>query len=144
MLEVGGSPRGTTTIAEVVQRQPLPYEFLRKVAQTLVSCGLLVSERGVRGGFTMARPAKTVSVLDIVQAFGSPAFNHCTTDPPHCDRRDTCAVYPVWVEAQIEMERALSNASLSSLIKRQAMLDRRGAGRQATRRAALAGAGGNA
>ena len=144
MLEVGGSPGGATTTAEVVQRQQIPYEFLRKVAQTLVSHGLLVSERGVRGGFTLARPAETTSVLDIVRAFESPALNLCCVEPPRCDRRDICAVYPVWVEAQIEVERALSNASLSSLIKRQAMLDRRGAGRQATRRAVLAGTEENA
>ncbi len=137
MLEVGGSPSGSTTTAEVVHRQPIPYEFLRKVAQTLVSHGLLVSERGVRGGFTLARPAETISVLDIVRAFGSPALNRCTIDPPRCDRRDVCAVYPVWVEAQSEVDRILGCTRLSSIIDRQAMLHRRGAGRQATRRAVL-------
>ncbi len=144
MLEVGGSPSGATTTAVVAQRQLIPYEFLRKVAQTLVAHGLLVSERGASGGLSLARPAETVSVLDIVRAFESPALNLCCVDPPRCDRRDNCAVYPVWAEAQRQVERALSNASLSSLIDRQAMLDRRGAGRQATRRAALARAGGNA
>lgn len=144
MLEVGGSPSGTTTTAEAAQRQQIPYEFLRKVAQTLVSHGLLVSERGVRGGLTLARPAKTISVLDIVQVFGSPALNLCCTDPPHCDRRDTCAVYPVWAEAQRQVEGALSSASLSSLIDRQAMLDRRGARRRGTRGAVVAGAVENA
>ncbi len=139
MLEVGGSPSGATTTAEAAQRQQIPYEFLRKVAQTLVSHGLLVSERGVRGGFTLARPAEAISILDVVRAFGSPALNLCCTDPPRCDRRDTCAVYPVWAETQRQVERTLSSASLSSLIHRQAMLDRRGAGRRATQRAVLAG-----
>lgn len=141
MLEVGGSPSGAATTAEAAQHQQIPYEFLRKVAQTLVSHGLLESERGVHGGLTLARPAETISVLDIVQAFGSLAFNHCTADPPLCDRRDICAVHHVWVEAQSEMERVLGGSLLSSLIDRQAMLDRRGAGRRATRRAILARAG---
>ncbi len=144
MLAVGGSPSDTTTTAEAAQRQQIPYEFLRKVAQTLVSHGLLASERGVRGGFTLARPAQTISVLDIVRAFESPALNLCCTDPPRCDRRDICAVYPVWVEAQIEVERVLGGCRLSTLIKRQAMLDRRGAGRGATRQAVLAEPGENA
>jgi Rrf2 family protein len=144
MLEVGGSPSGTTTTAEAAQRQQIPYEFLRKVAHTLVSNGLLVSERGVHGGLALARPAETISVLDIVRAFESPALNLCCTDPPRCDRRDMCAVYPVWVEAQSEVERVLGGCRLSSLIDRQAMLDRRGAGSQATRRATLTGPGENA
>lgn len=144
MLEVGARTGGFIATVEMARRQGIPHEFLRKVAQTLVSHGLLVSARGVRGGFTLAQPAETISVLDIVRAFETPALNLCCVDPPRCDRRDICAVYPVWVEAQIEMERVLGGCRLSSLIDRQAMLDRRGAGRQATRRAALAGAGGNA
>jgi len=41
-------------------RQQIPCEFLRKVAQTLAARGLLVSERGVRGGFTPnSAPATT-------------------------------------------------------------------------------------
>ncbi len=143
MLAVGVSPSGTTTTAEAAQRQQIPYEFLRKVAQKLVSHGLLVSERGVRGGFTLARPAETISVLEIVRAFESTALNLCCTDPPLCDRREICAVYPVWIEAQSEVDRVLGGWRLSGLIDRQAMLDRPGAGRQATRRADLAGAGEN-
>jgi Rrf2 family protein len=135
MLDVGGSPSGTTTTAEAAQRQQIPYEFLRKVAQALVSHELLVSERGVHGGLALARPAETISVLDIVRAFESTALNLCCTDPPRCDRRDTCAVYPVWVEAQIEVERVLGSCRLSSLIDRQAILDRRRSARRAAHQA---------
>jgi Rrf2 family protein len=135
MLDVGGSPSGTTTTAEAAQRQQTPYEFLRKVAQTLVSRGLLVSERGVHGGLTLARPAETISVLDIVHAFESTALNLCCTDPPRCDRRDICAVYPVWVDAQTEVERVLGGCRLSSLIDRQARLDRRRSAHRAAHQA---------
>ncbi len=143
MLEVGARTDGFIATVEVARRQGIPHEFLRKVAQTLVP-GLLASERGIRGGLALARPAEEITVLDIVRALDSPALNRCTTAPPRCDRRDVCAVYPVWVEAQKEVDRVLGSVRLSSLIGRQAMLDRRGAGRQATRRAALAGPGGNA
>ncbi|KKK48999.1 hypothetical protein LCGC14_3139510, partial [marine sediment metagenome] len=46
MLEVGGHAQGLLTTAEVARRQEIPFEFLRKIARTLVSNGLLVSERG--------------------------------------------------------------------------------------------------
>ncbi len=125
MLELAAQSDGSLTVADVSQRQQIPYEFLRKVAQTLVSQGLLVSERGARGGLALARPAEKITVLDIVRAFESPALNRCTVDPPRCDRRDVCAAYPVWVEAQNEVERVLGGARLSSLVDRQEVLDAR-------------------
>ncbi len=131
MLEAASRVDGPLTTADVAKRRQIPYEFLRKVAQTLVSRTLLVSERGIRGGLSLARPAETITVLDIVRAFESPSLNRCTVDPPRCDRRDACAVYPVWVEAQCEVERVLRGARLSSLVDRQEALDARASGRRA-------------
>jgi Rrf2 family protein len=124
LLEVGLNPQGFLATAEAARRQQMPYEFIRKVAQTLVSSGLLVSERGMHGGLSLGRPAEEISLLDIVRAFGSPALNRCTTDPPRCDRRASCAAHPYWVEAQNQVEKILSGARLSALVERQAVLNR--------------------
>ncbi len=131
MMEIGARADGAVATAEAAQRQQIPYEFLRKAAQTLVCYGLLASERGGRGGLTLARPAETITVLDIVRAFELPALNRCTLEPPDCDRRDSCAAYAVWVEAQSQLDRVLSGTRLSTLIQRQAALDERSAAREA-------------
>jgi Rrf2 family protein len=124
LLEVAGHPQGYLATAEAARRQQMPYEFIRKVAQTLVSSGLLVSERGMHGGLSLARPAEEISLLDIVRASGSPALNRCTTDPPRCDRLGSCAAHPVWIEAQNQVENILSGARLSDMVERQAALNR--------------------
>ena len=139
MLEVGAHTEGAMTTAEVARRQRIPYEFLRKVARPLVSQGLLASERGTGGGLTLARPAETITVLDIVRAFGSPALNRCTADPPRCDCRELCPAYSVWAEAQYEVERVLGGTRLSSLIGRQVKLDQRAYRRLAVREASATG-----
>ena len=124
LLEVGGHPQGYLATAEAARRQQMPYEFIRKVAQTLVSSGLLVSERGMHGGLSLGRPAEEISLLDIVRPFGSPSLNRCTTDPPRCDRRASCAAHPYWIEAQNQVEKILSGARLSDMVERQAALNR--------------------
>ncbi len=140
MLEVGAHTEGAITTPEVARRQRIPYQFLRKVAQTLVRRGLLVSQRGsTGGGLTLARPAEKITVLDMVRAFGSPALNRCTADPPHCDCRELCPVYPVWAEAQHEVERVLGGTRLSSLIGQQVRLDQRASRRRAAREATATG-----
>jgi Rrf2 family protein len=125
MLEVAARRNGSVTTAAVAQRQQIPYECLRKVVQTLVSRGLLLSERGAGGGVTLAYPPEAISVLDIVAAFESPALNRCTVDPARCDRRDVCAAFPVWVEAQREVERVLAGTRLVDLVDKQRRLESR-------------------
>ncbi len=118
MVEVAAHTDGAIGTAEVARRQQIPYQFLRKVVKTLVANGLLVSERGVHGGLSLARPAASISMLDIVRAFHSVGLNRCTVDPPRCDRRSFCPAFPVWAEAQQEVERVLGQARVSDLVRR--------------------------
>ena len=55
-------------IAQVAERRGMPVQFLEQLFSTLRRDGLLSSQRGVRGGYTLARPAEEISVLDVVQA----------------------------------------------------------------------------
>ena len=127
MLEVAAAGRITGT-AEIAQRQDMPYQLLRKVALALVRSGLLASERGARGGLSLARPAETIPLLDIVTVLDSAAVNRCTADPPTCDRRHICAAFPVWLDVQRRVEDALRSVTLAYLVARQAEIDRRSAG----------------
>ncbi len=55
----------TPTIAEITK---VPPGYLPKVLQTLRKAGLVDSKRGLGGGFTLARPAEDVTVLEVVNA----------------------------------------------------------------------------
>ena len=123
MIRVAGQ-RGKITVAEVASEQDIPYQLLRKVAYTLVRKQLLKGERGAGGGVSLSRPASSISLLDIVSAFQSPALNRCTTNPPSCDRRHICAAFPVWVEVQRNLESSLRQITLAYLARRQVELTR--------------------
>lgn len=118
MVEIAASPDFSLTTAEVARREDIPYQFLRKVAQNLVGAGLLNSSRGGRGGLSLAHPAQTISLLEVVRAVEEPAISRCVIDPSVCTRRNRCVIYPVWRHIQHEMERAMDEVILSDLAKR--------------------------
>ncbi len=60
-----GEPILAPRIAETTQA---PQAYLSKVLQTLVRAELVLSQRGQGGGFTLARPASTFTVLDVIDA----------------------------------------------------------------------------
>jgi Rrf2 family nitric oxide-sensitive transcriptional repressor len=58
-------PRTTAQIAEATR---VPTGYLSKVMQALGRARLVQSQRGLHGGFTLARPAAELTVLDVIQA----------------------------------------------------------------------------
>jgi len=58
---------GPVPIAELARRRDIPAQFLEQLFATLRRAGVLRSQRGVKGGYTFARPAGEVTVLELVE-----------------------------------------------------------------------------
>lgn len=83
----------TCTARELARRLAAPPELLSKVLQSLARAGLVRSEKGVRGGYALARPADSISVADLVEAVDGPvSLVDCLQDPEACDRRLDCCL----------------------------------------------------
>ena len=53
---------------EISKKYNIPREYLLKIMQELAKADILRSKRGPRGGYSLARPASKISMLDIVEA----------------------------------------------------------------------------
>ena len=68
MAELARSGPDPVPIAQIAERRGMPVQFLEQLFSTLRRAGLLGSQRGVKGGYTLARPAEEITVLEVVQA----------------------------------------------------------------------------
>jgi DNA-binding IscR family transcriptional regulator len=59
-------------IAELARRRQIPVQFLEQLFATLRRAGVLRSQRGVGGGYSFARPAGEITVLEIVELLDGP------------------------------------------------------------------------
>ncbi len=59
-------------IKDIAERQGIPPRFLEQIFQDLKRAGLVSSKRGPRGGYQMTRPARDISVGEIVRAVQGP------------------------------------------------------------------------
>jgi len=64
--------RGPVPIAELARRRDIPVQFLEQLFATLRRAGILRSHRGVKGGYTFARPGTEITVLEIVELLDGP------------------------------------------------------------------------
>jgi Rrf2 family transcriptional regulator, cysteine metabolism repressor len=65
LARAGDSPM---PIGQVAERRGIPVQFLEQLFSTLRRAGILVSHRGAKGGYTLARSADQLTVLEVVQA----------------------------------------------------------------------------
>ena len=63
---------GPVPIAELARRRQIPVQFLEQLFATLRRAGVVRSQRGVKGGYTLARPAAEVTVLELVELLDGP------------------------------------------------------------------------
>ncbi|MGH2957728.1 MAG: RrF2 family transcriptional regulator [Solirubrobacterales bacterium] len=68
LAEVARSGSTPVPIGQVAERRRIPVQFLEQLFSTLRRAGILTSHRGAKGGYTLARPADDVNVLEVVQA----------------------------------------------------------------------------
>jgi Rrf2 family protein len=54
-------------IGDIAARRGIPAQFLESLFVTLRRAGVLQSQRGVKGGYSFARPAEEVTVLEVVE-----------------------------------------------------------------------------
>jgi Rrf2 family transcriptional regulator, cysteine metabolism repressor len=68
MAELARSGERPVPIGQIAERREMPVQFLEQLFSTLRRDGLLVSQRGVGGGYRLARPPEEITVLEVVQA----------------------------------------------------------------------------
>ena len=59
---------GPVPIGEIARRRDIPVQFLEGLYATLRRAGILQSQRGVKGGYSFARPPEELTVLEVVEA----------------------------------------------------------------------------
>ena len=95
----------------------LPLPMVSKVLKVLAREGLLVSHRGVSGGYSLNRsPAKT-SVAEVIRALEGPiSMVQCGSDPGACDQESICPTRINWARISHEVERALERVPIAEMV----------------------------
>jgi Rrf2 family nitric oxide-sensitive transcriptional repressor len=108
-----GTPKTTQQISEVTR---VPRGYLSKVLQALGRADLVHSQRGIGGGFVLMRPAKRISVLDVIEAVEPIQRIHtCPLGLSEHGPR-LCTLHRQLDDAMAKVEAAFSNTTLDKIL----------------------------
>lgn len=109
-------PDRPLTAQQIAEATRVPAGYLAKVLQGLSRAGLLRSQRGLGGGFTLARSSSDLSVWEVVQAVDP--IRRITACPLGFEAHGArlCALHQELDDAIARLEKHFSRTSIASLI----------------------------
>ena len=103
--------------SELAEHAGLETPTVSKLLKPLAQAGLVESFRGVNGGYRLARPASTITLIEIVEAMEGPlAITECSLDDGQCGISHHCGVRANWRRINDVVADALRGFTLAGLL----------------------------
>jgi Rrf2 family protein len=116
--------KGATLMKDVSRGEGISEKYLGQIIIPLRAAGLVTSQRGARGGYTLAAAPDAITVRNVVEAIdGKITPVPCVDAPSACPRSSSCVASRVWKKLGDDIVRSLSAFTLAELAR-----DARGAG----------------
>lgn len=115
---------GPVSLADISDHEDLPRPYLEQLVISLREAGLVVSTRGARGGYELARHADQIRMSQVIEALEGPispmicATDHDGASGAHaqaCGRTSFCNVQSLWVKVRLAVIGALESMTLADL-----------------------------
>ncbi|MGH2364450.1 MAG: RrF2 family transcriptional regulator [Chloroflexota bacterium] len=114
-----------TQSADIAQRWNIPAQYLDQLLTTLRKAGLVTSVRGPQGGHTLARPAASITVSQVLEALEGPFHPaDCLEDTARCTFSRACSIQQLWQEVEVAVSDVLTGVTIEDLARKQATLSR--------------------
>ena len=117
MSQLAREPDVLRTAPELAQSSGLPAPTVSKILKLLVQGDLLVSHRGTKGGYLLARDAEDITMADLIGAIDGPiALTDCMgPDGLVCEIEALCPTRTNWQRINEAMISALSGVTLAEM-----------------------------
>ncbi|MGI8754011.1 MAG: RrF2 family transcriptional regulator [Acidimicrobiales bacterium] len=117
LVELGSHEEGPLRGEQLAQRQGLPPKFLEAILSQLRNHGLLVSRRGVEGGYWLARPADQITVAQVVRATDGPLASVRGQRPEDVSYEGAAhGLAEVWIALRASLRSVLEEVTVADLI----------------------------
>jgi Rrf2 family protein len=121
---------GSILLKDIARQEGISEKYLGQIVIPLKSGGLVISQRGSHGGYSLARAPEDITVRDVVEAIegsiapvpcvdlaASAGPGECGENPAGCERATTCVATRVWKKLRDDIVRTLSSFTLADLAR---------------------------
>lgn len=97
----------------------IPKSFLAKIMQNLAKYEVVISHRGINGGFLLKKPLEEITILEVIEAAEEkvPMVFECSPSIQSCpnNKAKICSVWPLLNNLQLKVNNFLSKLTLKDI-----------------------------
>lgn len=114
--------RRVVSAREIADTSGVPLPILTNTLKVLASTGIVLSARGVRGGYALQRPLDSISLRDLITATEGPvhlvrcALGEDATSRRPCDLEQSCPIRQPVTRIHNRLTRFLEDVSLAEIV----------------------------
>ena len=117
MVELAAAGEGPVKAEQISQGQEIPIKFLENIMSDLRNAGLVRSQRGIDGGYWLARPAAEINLAQVIRAVDGPLANvrgHRSEEVSYTGSAEP--LRDVWVAVRASLRRVLEAVTLADIV----------------------------
>jgi Rrf2 family protein len=112
------SPDGPVKGERIAQAQEIPLKFLENILGDLRHAGIVRSQRGVEGGYWLARPAGEITVAEVIRAVEGPIANVRGVGPEQVEYAGSAErLREVWIAVRANLRAVLEQVTIADLAR---------------------------
>lgn len=116
MTRLAQTPDQVHSAQALAERTLVELPTVSKVLKQLARAGLVVSQRGAQGGYRLARPAREITVTEIIAAMEGPVgMTECSVHAGLCAQESVCSVRRNWRKISRAVVAALDEVTLADM-----------------------------
>ncbi len=116
MINLAEGERKTQSLRSISEKEDISFDYLEKIFSKLEKKGLVISKRGVTGGYFLSSPPEKITLKDIFDAVEE-SLSIVDCMKMKCPKDSKCRASGAWKEVNKKIEETLSSIKLSDLIK---------------------------
>lgn len=107
--------KGTAFLKDIAKKEEISEKYLSLIIIPLRRAGLILSNRGAYGGYTLGREPSKITVKEIVDVLEGDCLVNCIQDSLACSRISTCAARDIWILLGGKISETLNSITLKKL-----------------------------
>ena len=116
VIELAASGDGPVKGERIAQAQEIPLKFLENILGDLRHAGIVGSQRGVEGGYWLARPADELTVAEVVRAVEGPIANVRGVGPETVEYEGSAErLREVWIAVRANLRAVLEHVTIADV-----------------------------
>lgn len=118
LTHMAAAPTRVFSASELAASLGLGHATVSKILKLLGQSELLLSQRGSRGGYWLARPPEQINMVQIIDALDDQPFGltECTVSPGTCFAEPDCHMRPNWARINHIIRSTLEGVTVADML----------------------------